>query len=351
MPVALITGAAGLVGSESVRFFSDQGFDIIGIDNDMRGRFFGKTASTQDNLDDLKASVANYRHFDLDIRDADALEGLFKKFSTQINVIIHTAAQPSHDWAASDPMTDFAVNATGTMLLLTLTRKYCSSAVFIFTSTNKVYGDSPNYLPLHESASRFELAGSHPYARHGIDETMSIDQSTHSLFGASKIAADVMVQEFGRYFGMPTAVFRCGCITGTGHAAAEMHGFLAYLVNCAVKQIPYTIFGYKGKQVRDNIHSLDLVRMFWHFFNAPKAGAVYNAGGSRHSNCSVLEAIALCEKITGKAMQVSYSDENRKGDHIWWISDIRKFTRDYPQWSFTYDLTQMVEEMLERGSG
>jgi CDP-paratose 2-epimerase len=347
MSVALITGAAGLVGSESVRFFSDKGFDVVGIDNDMRRQFFGDAASTAWRLNQLKASVAHFRHIDADIRDATALEELFETYRDQIGIIIHTAAQPSHDWAAEDPITDFSVNATGTLQLLNLTRTYCADATFIFTSTNKVYGDSPNYLPLKEQTTRYEVDDHHPYALHGIDEKMGIDQSKHSLFGASKVAADVMVQEYGRYFGMRTGVFRCGCITGAGHSAAEKHGFLSYLVQCAVNETPYTVFGYKGKQVRDNIHSHDLVNMFWHFYQHPRPGAVYNAGGSRHSNCSVKEAIALCEEISAKPMNISFSEKNRNGDHIWWVSDIRKFRNDYPNWWFEYDLRRIIQEMVD----
>jgi CDP-paratose 2-epimerase len=341
----MVTGAAGLVGSESVRLFSGKGFNVIGIDNDMRRKFFGGLASTRWNLKKLLNSIPNYRHYDEDIRNTAEMEKIFNAFGKQIKIIIHTAAQPSHDCAAEDPLTDFTVNATGTLVLLNLAKKYCPDCIFIFTSTNKVYGDTPNSLPLCEGETRYELDAGHCYAKNGIDENMSIDQSKHSLFGVSKLAADVIVQEYGRYFGLHTAIFRCGCITGSGHSAAEKHGFLSYLMRCAITETPYTIFGYKGKQVRDNIHSYDLVNMFWHFFMNPKHGAVYNAGGSRFSNCSVIEAITLCEEITGKTMNVSYSDENRNGDHIWWISDIRRFRNDYPNWSFQYDLKSIMQEI------
>lgn len=345
MSVVMVTGAAGLVGSESVRFFSAEGFDVVGVDNDMRCKFFGSIASTKWNLKKLMASIPNYRHYDVDIRNSAAMEKIFDSFGDRIQLVIHTAAQPSHDWAANDPMTDFTVNATGTLILLDLTKKYCPGATFIYTSTNKVYGDTPNRLQLVEQEKRYELNDSHPYARYGIDENMSIDQSKHSLFGASKVAADVMVQEYGNYFGLHTGIFRCGCITGSGHSAAEKHGFLSYLVKCAITETPYTIFGYKGKQVRDNIHSYDLVNMFWHFFRNPKCGAVYNAGGSRYSNCSIIEAVGLCEEIGGKKMRITYSNDNRNGDHLWWISDINKFKKDYPDWSFTYDLKNILLEI------
>ena len=271
---------------------------------------------------------------------------LFSRYGGAITGVIHTAAQPSHDWAARDPMLDFTVNANGTLVLLEMTRKYCPEAVFIFTSTNKVYGDTPNSLPLVELETRWELQN-HPYAEHGIDEQMSIDQSKHSLFGASKVAADVLVQEYGRYFGLKTGVFRGGCLTGPAHSGTELHGFLAYLAKCAVTGKPYTVFGYKGRQVRDNIHSHDLVQMLWHFFQAPLAGEVYNAGGSRHSNCSMQEAIGLCEELTGREMSIRYAQENRAGDHIWWISDVRKFRSHYPDWQYNYDIRGILEEIVK----
>ena len=329
--VLLVTGSAGLIGSETVRFFAQKGLTIVGIDNDMRAHFFGQEASTRWNRLQLEEQVPNYQHVEADIRDPEAMGRLFSRYGGAITGVIHTAAQPSHDWAARDPMLDFTVNANGTLVLLEMTRQYCPEAVFIFTSTNKVYGDTPNSLPLVELETRWELQN-HPYAAHGIDEQMSIDQSKHSLFGASKVAADVMVQEYGRYFGLKTGVFRGGCLTGPAHSGTELHGFLAYLAKCAVTGKPYTVFGYKGRQVRDNIHSHDLVQMFWHFFQAPRAGEVYNAGGSRHSNCSMQEATGLCEELTGREMSISYAQENRIGDHIWWISDVRKFRSHYPDW-------------------
>jgi CDP-paratose 2-epimerase len=260
-------------------------------------------------------------------------------------MIIHTAAQPSHDWAAKEPLTDFGVNATGTLHLLELSRKYCPESVFKFTSTNNVYGDTPNQLPLIETETRFEIDTSHPYFHYGINESMSIDSTKHSIFGASKVAADIMVQEYGRYFGMKTVVFRGGCLTGPNHSGAQLHGFLSYLMKCATTGMHYTIFGYKGKQVRDNIHSFDLVNMFYHFYKNPKPGEVYNAGGGRHSNCSMLEAISLCEVISGNKVDYSYSYDNRIGDHIWYISDVNKFKAHYPDWDWSYNLNETLIEM------
>jgi CDP-paratose 2-epimerase len=347
MSVLLVTGSAGLIGAESVRFFAGHGFDVIGIDNDMRRVFFGDEASTASSRHRLENEIKNYRHVDGDIRDMNLLDSVFGRYGKVTAAIIHTAAQPSHDWAATDPQTDFTVNANGTLNLLEATRRHCPEAAFIFTSTNKVYGDLPNSLPLIEQAQRWEVSPEHPFAAHGIDESMSVDFSLHSLFGASKLAADVMVQEYGRYFGMRTACFRGGCLTGPGHAGAKLHGFLAYLAKCAVTGDPYTVLGYKGKQVRDNIHSYDLVNAFWHFIQAPRQGAVYNIGGSRHANCSMLEAIAACERLTGKPMNWSYAENNRTGDHIWWISDVRRFQRDYPEWQYRYDVGSMLAEIID----
>ena len=344
MSVAIISGSAGLIGAEAVRFFSRKGFTVVGIDNDMRQVFFGPEASTSWSRKELETTIPTYRHYPLDIRDATAVETLFREYGKDTELVIHTAAQPSHDWAAREPMTDFSVNASGTLVMLESTRKFCPEACFIFTSTNKVYGDTPNRLPLVELETRWEIAPGHPY-QNGIDETMSIDQTKHSLFGASKVAADVLVQEYGRYFGMKTGVFRGGCLTGPGHSGTKLHGFLSYLVKCAVSGDAYTIYGYKGKQVRDNIHSLDLVNMFWHFYKSPRAGEVYNAGGGRHSNCSMLEAIRVCEELTGKKMNVVYSEANRIGDHIWWISDVRKFQTHYPEWRYQYTLRAILEQI------
>ena len=345
MKVAIITGSAGLIGSESVEFFSKKFDLIIGIDNNMREKFFGCDASTIWNKERLERTIPNYKHYSIDIRDNNEIEKIFKEYNSDIKLIIHTAAQPSHDWASKDPLTDFSVNANGTLIILENTRKYAKDAVFIFTSTNKVYGDTPNKLPLIELETRYEIDKNHKYYN-GIDESMSIDQSLHSLFGASKVAADILVQEYGKYFGMYTGVFRGGCLTGPNHSGTQLHGFLSYLMKCAITKTPYTIFGYKGKQVRDNIHSFDLINMFWHFYKNPKKGEVYNAGGSRYSNCSILEAIKMCEEITSNKMNYSYSEKNRRGDHIWYISDVSKFKRDYPKWDFTYNIKDILVEIF-----
>jgi len=347
MKVAIITGSAGLIGSEAVVFFS-KNFDlVVGIDNDLRQYFFGQEASTEWNRKQLSDTISNYVHYNIDIRDVSALEKIFLQYNSDISLIVHTAAQPSHDWAAKEPLTDFSVNANGTLNLLEMTRQHCPKAVFIFTSTNKVYGDTPNFLPLVELESRWEIDESHVYFKEGINESMSIDQSKHSLFGASKVAADVLVQEYGKYFSIPTGVFRGGCLTGPNHSGTQLHGFLAYLMKCALTGQGYTIFGYKGKQVRDNIHSSDLVNMFWHFYQDPKCGEVYNAGGGRFANCSMKEAVSLCERIVGKKMNISYSDTNRSGDHIWYISDLTKFKQHYPNWNWKYGLEDTLVQIYD----
>lgn len=346
MDICLITGSAGLIGSEAVEFLSDKFDVVVGIDNNMRQEFFGVSASTLWNQKRLQEKIKNYIHYSVDIRDDKAVEKIFQQYASDIKLIIHTAAQPSHDWAANDPYTDFSVNANGTLVLLENTRKYAKNAVFIFTSTNKVYGDTPNVLPLVELETRWELDTSHAYYKCGIDESMSIDQSKHSLFGASKVAADILVQEYGKYFNMHTAVFRGGCLTGPNHSGTKLHGFLSYLMKCALSGEHYTVFGYKGKQVRDNIHSYDLVNMFWNFYQNPRCGEVYNAGGGRHSNCSMQEAIALCETIVGKKMNYSYSEDNRIGDHIWWISDVSKFQCHYPQWDYSYRVEDILHQIF-----
>lgn len=351
MSVVLVTGSAGLIGAETVRSFAREGYTVAGIDNDMRAYFFGEEASTQWAAERLQSDIPGYVHHAADIRNYAQLEEVFKGYAGDLALVVHTAAQPSHDWAAREPLTDFGVNATGTLNLLELTRLHAIEAPFIFTSTNKVYGDTPNYLPLVEQDTRWELDASHPWAEHGIDESMSIDQCKHSVFGASKVAADVMVQEYGRYFEMKTAVFRGGCLTGPGHSGAELHGFLSYLMKCAITGRQYTIFGYKGKQVRDNIHSSDLVACFHEVAKAPRSGEVYNIGGARHSNCSMQEAIAMCEEIAGKKMNIAYAEENRSGDHIWWIGDVRKFQDHYPEWKFRYDIRAILEEIFRGFEG
>lgn len=343
--LALITGSAGLIGSECVRFFSKKGFRIIGIDNNMRKVFFGNDASVEWNKQRLIKEISDYEHYDIDIRDRDKIENLFKK--NRFDLIVHTAAQPSHDWAARDPYMDFTVNANGTLVLLESFRQFCPEAVFIFTSTNKVYGDTPNRLPLVELEKRYELPKDHKFYK-GIDETMSIDNSTHSLFGASKAAADVLVQEYGRYFGLKTAALRGGCLTGPSHSGTELHGFLSYLVRCAISGKKYSIYGYKGKQVRDNIHSYDLVNAFYHFYENPRSGEAYNMGGGRFSNVSMLEAIEITEKICGRKMNYEYVDKNRIGDHMWYISDLTKFKSHYPKWDLTISVTDIIEEIFKQ---
>lgn len=347
MAVAVVTGASGLIGSEAVRFLAGRGLDVVGIDNNLRAYFFGSDGSTDWNRQQLEREVRGYEHVAADIRDEAAMAAVFRRFGRDIRLVIHAAAQPSHDWAAREPLTDFTVNANGTLVLLECVRAHAPDAVFIFTSTNKVYGDTPNRLPLVEQDTRWEVDEAHPFAAHGIDESMSLDQTMHSVFGASKVAADVMVQEYGRYFGLRTACFRGGCLTGPAHSGAELHGFLAYLVKCAVSGRRYTVFGYKGKQVRDNIHSHDLVRAFWHVFEQPRSAEVYNIGGGRVANCSMLEAIGLVQEMTGRPLDWVYSDTNRAGDHIWWVSDIRRFMAHYPGWQIEYDLPKTLREMVD----
>jgi CDP-paratose 2-epimerase len=349
MAVAIVTGSGGLIGSESVGHFVERGLDVVGIENDMRRQLFGPEASTAPVTDRLRARYPEFRSNDLDVRDAEGVERLFATHAEAIEVVVHTAAQPSHDWAARDPQTDFGVNANGTLNLLEAARKHCPDAPFIFCSTNKVYGDTPNRLPLEDRGQRLELPGSHRYHR-GIDTSMSIDLSTHSLFGVSKTAADLLVQEYGRYFGMPTVCFRGGCLTGPQHAGAQLHGFLAYLMRCVATETPYTVFGYEGKQVRDNIHSADLVAAFEAFRQAPRPAAVYNIGGGRFSNCSVLEAIAACERIAGRKLVWELRAEPRIGDHRWWISDLSPFATDYPDWTPKVGVDEILTEIFERNA-
>lgn len=350
MSVAVITGSAGLIGSEAVRHFAGKGMDVVGIDNDMRKYFFGPEASTEWMAKELVATFPNYQHHAIDVRDQNAIFALLRKLGKDVSVIIHAAAQPSHDWAAREPFTDFTINAVGTLNLLEATRQFCPDAVFVFLSTNKVYGDTPNTLPLVEHATRWELDPAHDFAQHGISETMTIDHSMHSLFGGSKVAADVMTQEYGRYFGLKTACFRGGCLTGPNHSGAQLHGFLAYLMRCVVTGTPYRIFGYKGKQVRDNLHSSDLIAAVEAFLAAPRCGEVYNIGGSRFSNCSMLEAIRLSEQIAGQKLEWRYEPENRAGDHIWYISDIRRFQSHYPSYRLRYDVPAILRQIYERNA-
>lgn len=347
MSIALVTGSAGLIGSEAALHFGKLGMDVVGIDNDMRRVFFGDEASTAWNVKKLKTDLGSrYTHLDLDIRDRQGIASMLSRYGRDIALLIHTAAQPSHDWAAREPFTDFDVNAGGTLNLLEATRLHAPDAVFIFTSTNKVYGDTPNQLPLVEQATRYEIAPDHPY-QNGIREDMSLDNCLHSLFGASKVAADILTQEYGRYFGLKTAIFRGGTLTGPSHSATQLHGFLGYVMRCAMTGTPYTVFGYQGKQVRDAIHSNDLIRAFDAFFRNPRVAEVYNIGGGRFSNCSVREAITLSQEIAGREMEWSYSEQNRTGDHIWWIGDNSKFAAHYPVWKQEYDVPRILHEIYE----
>ena len=338
----LITGSSGLVGSEAVEHFDKQGHDIVGVDNNMRRVFFGAAGDTGWNLQRLKSIAKHFAHFDLDIRNR---EGIFKLFEEhRFDAILHCAAQPSHDKARDIPTLDFEVNALGTSNLLEATRQFSPDAPFVFLSTNKVYGDAPNEKPLRELATRYDY--SNPEDHEGIDESCRIDQTLHSLFGASKVAADVLAQEYGRYFGMKVGVFRGGCLTGPNHSGVQLHGFLSYLVKVAIAGENYTVFGYKGKQVRDNIHSHDVVRAVEEFFKQPRPGEVYNIGGGRGNSISMLEAIARIEGMTGTKMNWVYQDQARKGDHVCYISDLRKFQSHYPKWSITKTLDDIFQGIL-----
>ena len=347
MPVAIITGAGGLIGSEAVEHFIGEGFDVVGIENDMRASFFGPESSTSHVTERLVSEHSTFNWENADIRDVDAIDRIFREHAGQIELVVHTAAQPSHDWAASAPQVDFGVNANGTLNLLEAARAHCTDAPFVFCSTNKVYGDTPNRLPLQDLEKRLELPEDHPYYK-GIDTSMSIDNCTHSLFGVSKAAADLLVQEYGRYFDMPTVAFRGGCLTGPQHAGAKLHGFLAYLMKCTVTGTPYTVFGYAGKQVRDNIHSADLIAAFDAYRKAPRAAAVYNIGGGRFSNCSMLEAIEICERVSGLELSWEMGEEPRIGDHRWWISDLAPFEADYPDFKLRYGVEDILQEMYEQ---
>jgi CDP-paratose 2-epimerase len=338
----LITGAGGLVGSTAVHYFSERGFSVIGIENNMRKYFFGDGGDVAGTMRRLEATCKDFSSYELDIRNQKEIESFFKE--NYFELIIHTAAQPSHDWAAREPLTDFSVNAQGTLVLLEATRRFSPESTFVFMSTNKVYGDRPNAFPLREEATRFDLDSSDT-CYEGIDETLTIDQSLHSLFGVSKVAADLLVQEYGRYFGMKTVCFRGGCLTGSSHAGVELHGFLSYLVKCIVHERPYTVYGYKGKQVRDNLHAFDVCSAIHSFMKNPKSAAVYNLGGTRASHVSILEAIAKIEALTGKKGKITYIDEVRLGDHKWYITDMSKFKNDYPEWRVTRNIDTILEEM------
>jgi CDP-paratose 2-epimerase len=349
--VAIVTGAGGLIGSAASTRFAGLGLDVVGVDNDMRAVFFGPEASTSGNLKRLQHALgASFSRRDVDVRDHEGIDELFGEYGARIAVVVHTAAQPSHDWAARDPLTDFGVNAVGTLNLLEATRQHCPAAPFIFCSTNKVYGDTPNRLPLDELETRYEVASDHTYFG-GIREDMSIDHTLHSIFGVSKTAADLMVQEYGRYFGMPTVCFRGGTLTGPAHAATELHGFLGYVMRCTMSAAPYTVFGYKGKQVRDAIHCDDVGAAFEAFFHAPRVAEVYNLGGGRHANCSVLEAIAMSQEIAGRELTWTYDDTNRVGDHIWWIGDNARFADHYPNWKLSHDIESILRGIHDANEG
>ena len=349
MKIALITGSCGLVGSESSLYFSKKGFKIVGIDNNYRKFFFGNDGDITWVKKKLKKNLKNYNHFNTDIRNYNKLKKIFYKYRNKIKIVIHAAAQPSHDWAKNQPFIDFDINAKGTLNLLELTKLYAPKAPFIFMSTNKVYGDNPNKLPLIEKKTRWELKKSHKF-QNGIDETMSIDNCTHSFFGASKSYADLVVQEYGKNIGLKTACFRAGCITGPNHSGAKLHGFLSYLVKSSLQNKKYTLIGYKGKQVRDNIHSQDLVSCFWEFFKKPGVGEVYNIGGGRYSNCSIIEALNTIEKISKIKIKRKIISQNRIGDHIWYISDLKKFKKKYPSWKQKYSTFRIIKELIKEFS-
>ena len=349
MNIALITGSCGLVGSESSIYFAKKGFKILGIDNNTRKFFFGKDGDISWIKKKLKKNLKNYNHYDIDIRNYTALKKIFKKYKKNIKVIIHAAAQPSHDWAKNKPFIDFDINAKGTLNLLELTKLYCSESPFIFMSTNKVYGDNPNYLPLVEKKTRWEIKSTHKF-KSGIDEAMSIDNCTHSFFGVSKSYADLIVQEYGKNVGLKTACFRAGCITGPNHSGAKLHGFLSYLVKASLQNREYTLIGYKGKQVRDNIHSQDLVTCFWEFYKKPGRGEVYNTGGGRYSNCSIIEALDMVEKIAKIKIKRKILKQNRIGDHIWYVSNMKKFKKKYPNWKQRYSTSKIIKELIEEFS-
>ena len=346
MSLAIITGSTGLIGSEAVNFFCDKGFDVIGIDNNLRKFFFGHNGSTSWIKLKLIKRNKKFQNFNIDIRNYDKLKKIFIKYKKKISVIIHCAAQPSHDYGKKFPFLDFNVNATGTLNLLELTKKFSPDAPFIFMSTNKVYGDRPNTLKIIEKKTRWELKKNDRNFK-GIKENFSIDNSTHSFFGVSKTYADLIVQEYGKNIGMKTVCFRGGCITGPNHSSASLHGFLSYLVKESLSKKKYNLIGYKGKQVRDNLHSSDLVKCFWEFYKKPKYGEIYNIGGGRYSNCSIIEALNIVEKIAAINIKKTFITKPRVGDHIWYISDTSKFKKHFPNWKQEYNTKKIIEELVE----
>ena len=346
MSVVLISGSCGLVGSEAVNFFSKKGFDVVGIDNNLRKFFFGNEGSTIKVKNDLIKNNKRFKNYNFDIRNFNALEKIYKKYKKNISLIIHCAAQPSHDYGKNFPILDFNVNATGTLNLLELTKKNCHDAPFIFMSTNKVYGDNPNKLNFIETKTRWELKKSDKYFN-GINEKFSIDNCTHSFFGVSKTYADLIVQEYGKNVGLKTVCFRGGCLTGPNHNGAKLHGFLSYLVKVSLAKKKYSLIGYKGKQVRDNLHSFDLVNAFWEYFKKPTKGEVYNLGGGRYSNCSIVEALNLVENIANISIQRNILKVPRVGDHIWYISNLSKFKKNYPKWKQRYNTKKIIEDLID----
>ena len=346
MSLAIITGSTGLVGSESVDFFHNKGFDVVGIDNNFRKVFFGNTGSTDWIKKRLIKRNKNFKNFSIDIRNYNQLEKLFKKYKKRISVIIHCAAQPSHDYGKNFPFLDFDINAKGTLNLLELTKIYCPNSPFIFMSTNKVYGDNPNKLRFYEKNTRWELKKNDKNFK-GIKENFSIDNATHSFFGVSKTYADLIVQEYGKNVGLKTVCFRGGCITGPNHSGAGLHGFLSYLVKICLRSKKYNLIGYKGKQVRDNLHSIDLVNCFWEFYKKPKFGEIYNIGGGRYSNCSIIEALNLVEDISQIKIKRKFLKIPRVGDHMWYISDTSKFKKDYSNWKQKYNTRKIIEELIQ----
>ena len=344
MKYILVTGSAGLIGSECVEFFLKKGHKVLGLDNNSRRKFFGKEGSILERRNQLLI-YKDYKHFNLDIRNEKKIEEIFSEYKSKIKCIIHCAAQPSHDWAIKDKVLDYEINSTATLILLNAYKKYCPESPFIYVSTNKVYGDNPNKLKVNENKFRFDLKKKHNYHK-GINENMSIDKCVHSFFGVSKLSADIMVQEYGVNFGMNTVCFRAGCITGSKHSGARLHGFLSYLVKKSISEKKYTVIGYKGKQVRDNIHSKDLVRCFWEYYKNPKKGKVYNIGGGRKCSCSVIEAINIIEKKLKIKIKLNFLKKARTGDHLWWISDNSRFIKDYPNFKIKYSIEKVIEELI-----